>query len=87
MKVLQINTVYPNGSTGKIAKGIYDQCKKSKIDCVVAYRYRESKKYENTICISSWLDCHIHNRLANWTKLQGSFSYFKTKKFYFLTIK
>lgn len=82
MKVLQINTVYGVGSTGKIALGIHDVCKKKRIQCQTAYRYIEkNEKYLDTIVASSWLDCHIHNRLARITKLQGSFSFFKTKQF------
>jgi len=82
MRVLQINTVYPQGSTGKIAKGIHDLCKKQGIECIVAYRYEDTvERPSDTITISSYLDCHIHNRLSRWTMLQGCFSYFKTKKF------
>ncbi len=82
MKILQINSVYPVGSTGKIAKGIREQCIKQANDCRIAYRFRETKEIINdTIIISSWLDCHIHNRLASITGLQGCFSYFKTIRF------
>lgn len=82
MKVLQINTVYPNGSTGKIAKGIKELCDKNEIECKIAYRYREKNtSIEDTYTVSSWLDCHIHNRLSRITMLQGCFSYFKTLSF------
>ena len=79
MKVLQVNTVYPNGSTGKIARGIKDMCEQEKIECKVAYRYCEGKeKIEDTYTVSSFLDCHIHNRLSQRTMLQGCFSRLKT---------
>ena len=82
MRVLQINTVYPSGSTGKIAAGIADLCAEQMIECTVAYRYKESESdLKNTHLISSWLDCHIHNRLSQLTMLQGCFSFFKTMKF------
>ena len=82
MKVLQINTVYPKGSTGKIAKGIHDICVEQGIDCVTAYRYKESEMLDcDTITVSSYFDCHIHNRISRWTMLQGCFSYWKTRKF------
>lgn len=82
MKVLQINTVYPQGSTGKIANEIHNLCLEQGIECMTAYRY----KYDNCIpkdtkTVSSYLDCHIHNRLSRWTMMQGYFSYFKTRKF------
>ena len=82
MKVLQINTVYPRGSTGKIAQGIHDLCVEQGIECVIAHRFKEdNNSSKDTIAVSSYLDCHIHNRLACWTMLQGCFSYFKTRKF------
>ena len=82
MKVLQINTVYPNGSTGKIAKLITKMCLENGIECKTAYRYREKIRLEDTICISSWIDTHIHNRIDKWTCLGGSFS--KLHTFFFL---
>ena len=42
MRVLQINTVYPYGSTGKIAKGIHDLCIEQGINVVTACRYKDS---------------------------------------------
>lgn len=79
MKVLQINTVYPSGSTGKIAYEINNLCINSGIESRVAYRYLErNKNFKNTYTVSSWLDCHLHNRIASYTALQGCFSYFHT---------
>lgn len=81
--VMQINTVYPYGSTGKIAKGIQDTCRNAGIDCTVAYRYYEKnqQRLADSIVLSTWMDCHIHNRINRYTLLQGYFSYFRTKKF------
>lgn len=82
LKVIQINTVYKKGSTGKIVAEIETICNKRNIDAYVAYRYFESRDVkENEIPISSWLDCHMHNRLSTYIGFQGFFSYFKTKKF------
>ena len=82
MRVLQINTVYPNGSTGKIAKGIKELCDTNEIECKIAYRYREKNaNIEDSYTVSSWLDCHMHNFLSRTTMLQGCFSYFKTLSF------
>lgn len=81
LKVLQINTVYAKGSTGKIAKDLHDLCKKNNIECKTAYRYAEGAPMEDTLEVSSWLDCHIHNRLAKYTLLQGCFSWIKTRRF------
>lgn len=82
MKVLQINTVYGRGSTGKIAQAIHDTCVDQGISCVSAYRYLEGETaYLDTMPVSSWLDCHIHNRLARYTLLQGCFSRWRTARF------
>lgn len=82
MKVLQINTVFPNGSTGKIVNGIYGKCKEKNISCKIAYSYSKNKKEQlnDTIEVSNWLDTHIHNRLARMTMLIGYFSFFRTLK-------
>ncbi len=83
MKILQINTVYRIGSTGKIVLGIENQCDKFNIDHYVGYRYidRNHTASNNEFAISTWLDCHIHNRISTMTGLQGFFSYFRTRKF------
>lgn len=82
LRVLHINTVYRKGSTGKIIAGIESVCNEIGIDTYVAYRYCDtSEKSDNEIPVSSWLDCHVHNRLAMYTGFQGLFSYFKTKQF------
>ena len=82
MKILQINTLYKSGSTGKIAAQIQEVCHLKGYDCRVAYRYEEKNTgCSDTYSVSSWLDCHIHNRLSQMTMLQGCFSYFHTKNF------
>lgn len=82
MKVLQINTVYPYGSTGKIAEEIHKLCINGGIESRVAFRYKEnSREIKNTYTVSSWLDCHLHNRIARYTALQGCFSFFYTYRF------
>lgn len=83
MRILQINTVYPQGSTGKICKGILEACKDENVDAFVAYSYSRSNRIKQTdeIEISTWLDNHIHNRLARITMMTGNWSYFRTRKF------
>ncbi|MBR6657605.1 MAG: glycosyltransferase [Oscillospiraceae bacterium] len=78
MKILQINTLYGAGSTGKIVRNLQRYAIKRNHDILVAYRFAEGKIQKNSLPISSWLDCHIHNRLAMITGLQGCFSLFKT---------
>lgn len=79
MRVVQINTVR-YGSTGKIALSIKELCDKNNIQCQIASRYPE-KSIEDSFFVSSWLDCHMHNRLSQYTMMQGCFSRFHTKRF------
>ena len=81
MKVVQINTVFNQGSTGKIAYQIQEQSLKSNIDNIVAYRYGDENDKHSSYCISTWFDCHAHNRLAKYTHRIGNYSTRRTKKF------
>ena len=81
MLVVQINTVYNRGSTGKIAYQIQRECTKQGIDNVVAYRYDEGGGNKGTYCISTWLDCHMHNRIAKYTHRIGHYSKMRTARF------
>lgn len=79
MKVLQINVIYPYGSTGRICEGIYDMCNTNGIDCKIATSH--GHKNDGVINISSWLDNHFHNRIARTTMLEGCFSKIRTGLF------
>ncbi len=80
MKVLQINTFYNVGSTGKIAKGIHDICSKCGIECVSAYNGGLGNvDMQDTIATSSQIDTRLHSALSSLTMYQGRFSYFKTR--------
>ncbi|MGM9642819.1 MAG: glycosyltransferase [Eubacteriales bacterium] len=81
MKVLQINTVYGVGSTGKIAKQIHDLCIANGMECLVGHRDNGRRPFEDTLEISGRLNGRLHGFLARMTMLKGCFSYFKTKKF------
>ena len=81
MKVLQINTVYFRGSTGKIAGQIQKESAFHGIQNIVAHRYNEGIDSKDTYCISSWFDCHVHNRIARYTHRVGFYSRLKTKRF------
>lgn len=78
-----LNTVYAVSSTGKIVKQISQLAEKRGYECLVAHRY-ETKNIvypENAVAVSSWQDCHIHNRISRLTMLRGCFSIFKTVSF------
>lgn len=83
MKILQINTVYGTGSTGKIAKEIHDICKDENIECYSAYRCNTDKQiyFEDSIEISSVIDSRIHGFIARLTMFKGCCSFIKTLNF------
>lgn len=83
MKVLQINTVYGEGSTGKIVKALHDICVSRNIECISAHRcvYRGRKPFEDTVEISSRIDSRIHGVLSRFTMFKGCFSKIKTACF------
>lgn len=83
MRVLMINTVYAVGSTGKIVKQISDRAAAHGYDCMIAHRYQVPTVHYSDDCISvsTWLDCHMHNRISRLTMLRGCFSHWKTLLF------
>ncbi len=83
MRILFINTVYAEGSTGKIVDQIAERAEKNGHICMIAHRYEEKgKRYPaNVVAVSTWLDCHIHNRLSQMFMLRGVFSKHKTRSF------
>jgi len=83
VRIMMINTLYGTGSTGKIVKQIARKATERGHECFIAHRYTEKgmEEQEGTVGVSSWLDCHIHNRLAHLTMLRGCFSAVKTRRF------
>lgn len=81
MKVLQINTVYGAGSTGKIVRQLHDLCMAQGMECLTGHRDNGTYSLDDTLEISGRLDGRVHGFLARITMLKGCFSYFKTKKF------
>lgn len=83
MKVLQINTVYGIGSTGKIAKEIHDVCVGEGISCFSGYRCGKGVRNlcEDAVAISDRLDSRVHGFLARHTLWKGAFSIIHTMNF------
>lgn len=78
MKILQINTVYNKGSTGRIVKNLKLYAEQRGNSVLAAHRFRADGDPKDVMPVSTWLDCHIHNRLSTITGLQGCFSFFRT---------
>lgn len=83
MRVLQINTVYGQGSTGKIVKAIQDMARDEDIDCMCACRYLQTEKIpENDVVeISSKWDSRFHGLISRFTMFKGIGSCLKTAIF------
>ena len=79
MKVFQINTVL-NGSTGKIARGIYEIVKQSGIEGKIAYSRGPEMDNPDYIKIGSKLGVYIHGVLARIFDSSGLHSRFATKQ-------
>ena len=83
MKILQVNTVYGEGSTGKIVKELAGVCKRNGMECMSAVRCadKQIQIVDGVMEISGRMDSRIHGKLAQYTMYKGSFSYRKTKHF------
>ncbi len=83
MKVLQINTVYAQGSTGNIARTIHDECLNNGIQCLTAHRYfqKGAEPLNDSVEISSVWDSRIHGQISRFTMFKGVGSVIKTIAF------
>src|SRR5690625_1365744 len=81
MKVLQINSVIDYGSTGRIARDLYDYLESKGHECVIAFGRGESTPGYNTIKIGSNLDQLAHGMYSRLTDRHGFGSKVATKKF------
>jgi putative colanic acid biosynthesis glycosyltransferase len=80
VKVLQINTVCGVGSTGRIATGISDVCRKNGVENYVAYGYGKTS-FPYSYRIGSDFDYYIHNIMSRVFCKQGNYSFRATKRF------
>lgn len=83
MKVLQINTVYAEGSTGNIVKSIHDACVENGIECLCAQRCikKGDSILDDSVSVSSKWDSRIHGWLSRFTMFKGAGSVLKTALF------
>lgn len=83
MRVLQINTVYGEGSTGSIAKAIHDLCLEHGIQCISAHRCikKGEQPLEDSLSVSSKWDSRIHGQISRFTMFKGTGSVMKTWRF------
>ena len=80
MKVLQINVVYKEKSTGRTCAEVEKALVKEGHQCVTAYGYGNHPDEENAYRIDSKLEYVFHNIASRITGWEGYFSYFATKR-------
>lgn len=80
MKVLQINTTYGLGSTGRIVSGIDNLLKNEGIESYIGYGYG-SLVDDHHYKIINQLDSYTHNAFSRFFDGQGLLSIMKTKRF------
>lgn len=71
MKVLLINCVYKNGSTGRLVNQISNFLSEKGVDNFVAYGIPKIKGIKNGFVINNIIDAHIHSFFSRKLCLQG----------------
>lgn len=79
MKVLQINAVYGQGSTGTIVRDIEKMCEESGIECYVASPDKKVLKAKYGYVIGNTLDHKIHALLSRIHGKQAYYSHIPTR--------
>ena len=80
MRVLQINSVCQNGSTGRIALDIYNSLISNGDECLIVYGRGLAPENINSCKIGSELSVKLHGVISRITDRQGFMSPFATKK-------
>lgn len=81
MKVLQINTVCGQGSTGRIAVDLYKILEEEGHECVIAYGRGGAPKGISAIKIGNDFNIYMHGILTRFTDRHGFYSAYATNKF------
>lgn len=80
MKVLQINSVYNQGSTGKITYDIHKYLQSRKIESIVCYGRGKKVNETNIYKVCGEFYSHINHVIANLRGIMYGNFYFSTKK-------
>jgi putative colanic acid biosynthesis glycosyltransferase len=80
LKILQVNTVCGVGSTGRIATGISEVCRKKGVKNYIAYGHGKTT-FPYSYRIGKDFDHYTHNILSRLSCRQGNFSHRATIKF------
>ena len=80
MKILLIDVVCKNGSTGKIVYDLYSSIKASGNEAAVCYGRGQDIKEDNIFKFGIDVETYVHAFLTRITGYTGCFSYFSTKR-------
>jgi len=80
MKILQVNSVYKFGSTGKIMLNIHEELLSNSIDSYVAYGRGKKVNNQRSFYIGSKLFTFLNVLFNRLFDIHDLFSYFQTKK-------
>lgn len=80
MKIIQINTVYEEKSTGRTCFEVEKALNKSGHTCVTAYGVGNHPKSDKAYKIDNKVEYLFHNIMSRITGLEGYFSFFATKR-------
>ena len=81
MRILQINAVYGQGSTGTIVRDIEQLCFKSGIECYVASPDTKVREAKHGYVIGNTLDHKLHALLSRIHGKQAYYSHIPTRNF------
>lgn len=80
MKVLQVNVVYKNGSTGKIVSCIREGLLKNGIDSVICYGRKSRVAEQGVYKVSSEFEAKVHSVLSRLDGVDFAHSPYATKR-------
>ncbi len=80
MKILQINSVYGTGSTGKIVYDLYTRTREDGHQAAVCYGRGPVVKGENILKFGLDWETYLHAGLTRLTGLTGCWSFFSTRR-------
>ena len=80
MKIMQINTVYKQGSTGTIVASISKKCRNKGFDSIVIYGVGKQIREKGVYKIETLLGYYAHNIFSRFFCSQGEHSYAATLK-------
>ncbi|RGC45099.1 glycosyltransferase [Absiella sp. AM29-15] len=80
MKIIQINSVYNKGSTGKIVFDIHNDLLKNNIDSIICYGRGKKSNDENVIKVCSEVYSYIQHFISEFTGIPYNGFFFSTRK-------